>query len=108
MYREDVILAKEAVAESLKLIDARMDMIEKIDSHPLSWSVATEYQKMKRARPEDTEDAKLFALAEKKVKEQKRAKLDEAKAKSTFRQRVALPSRNATPRFGNVAVPHLS
>ena len=108
LYREDVILAKEAVGEALKLIDARMDMIEKIDSHPLSWSVATEYQRMKRARTEDTEDAKLFALAEKKVKEQKKIKLDEAKSKTAFRQKVALQSRNAAPRFGNVVVLHLS
>ena len=49
-----------------------MGMIERIDSHPLSWPVATEFQKMKRSRPADQEDEKLFQEAEKKVAAEKR------------------------------------
>ena len=104
MYKEDLILAKDAIAETLKLVDARLDLIEKMDAHPLSWPVATEFQKMKRAKTEDTEDAKLFALAEKKIKDQKKAKSDEAKTKSSFKQKVFLQPRNARPRLGNVEV----
>ena len=107
MYREDLLLAKDAISETLKLCDARLDMIEKIDAHPLSWPVATEFQKMKRAKTEDTEDAKLFAMAEKKIKDQKKAKLDEAKMKSSARQKVVLQPRNSYPRFGNVWVPNV-
>ena len=69
MFIEDVTLAKEALDRATALIDARMNMIEKVDNHPLSWPVATEYQKLKRARTDD-EDDKLFAAAEKKVKDE--------------------------------------
>ena len=43
LYMEDVNLAREAMAAALKLVDARMAMVEKVDKHPLSWPVATEY-----------------------------------------------------------------
>ena len=81
-----------------------MDMIEKIDRHPLSWPVATEYQKLKRAKPEDTEDAKLFALAEKNVKEFKKARNDKAKGKSVVRQKIVFQPRTQQRRFGKVLV----
>jgi len=89
MYMEDITLAKEALERATSLIDTRMNMIEKIDTHPLSWPVATEFQKLKRARADD-EDDKLFAAAEKKVKEQRKAKNDEAKlkAQTAGRQRM--------------------
>ena len=103
LLREDVLLAKESTDEALKLVDARMAMIEKIDKHPLSWPVATEYQKLKRSREEDTEDAKLFALAEKKVKEYKKIKNDEAKEKSA-RQKVVFQPRDPSRRFGKVSL----
>ena len=63
----DIAAARDALEESLGKIDARMAMIERIDAHPLSWPVATEYQRMKRARPCDKEEEKLFQEAEKKV-----------------------------------------
>ena len=67
-----------------------MTMIEKIDKHPLSWPVATEYQRLKRARTDNSEEDKLFALAEKKVQEDRKVRNDEAKAKAAARQRVFL------------------
>ena len=105
MYVEDITLAKEALERATSLIDARMNMIEKVDSHPLSWPVATEFQKMKRAKTDD-EDDKLFAAAEKKVKEERKAKNDEAKikAQAAGRQRINFAHRPLQPqgRFGKV------
>ena len=63
----DIIAARDALEEATAKIDARMAMIERIDAHPLSWPVATEFQRMKRARPCDNEEEKLFKEAEKKV-----------------------------------------
>ena len=105
MYMEDVNLAKEALDRATSLIDARMKMIERVDSHPLSWPVATEYQKLKRAKTDDEED-KLFAAAEKKVKDERKVKNDEAKlkAQNAGRQRMNLTQRPSQPqgRFGKV------
>ena len=99
---EYVQLAREAVADSMKLVEARMSMIERIDKHPLSWPVATEYQKLKRARTDDAEDDKIFAAAEKKVKEERKAKNDEAKSKAQTKQRVTFQSRQSLGGPGNV------
>ena len=63
------------------LIDAQNIMIEKVNNNPLSWAVATKFQKLKRARTDD-EDDKLFAAAEKKLKDERKAKKDEAKLKA--------------------------
>ena len=109
MYAEDVTLAKESLERATALIDARMNMIEKVDNHPLSWPVATEFQKLKRAKTDD-EDDKLFAAAEKKVKEERKAKNDEAKlkAQTAGRQRLNFASRPSHPqgRFGKVPKKH--
>ena len=102
MYKEDVLLAKKAVNDAVKLVDARMQMIERIDKHPLSWPVAAEFQKLKRAKTGDAEDEKLFAAAEKKVKEAKMAKSAENRPKWNPKQRVALASRPTAPRNGEV------
>ena len=102
--REDVFLARDSIGATMELVEARMDMIEKIDRHPLSWPVATEFQKLKRAKPQDTEDAKLFALAEKNVKEFKRAKNDEAKEKTAMRQKIVYQPKTQPRRFGKVLV----
>ena len=99
---EDVELAREAVTDSMKLVEARMFMIERIDKHPLSWPVATEYQKLKRARTDDLEDNKFFAPAEKKVKEERKAKNDEAKSKGQTKQRITFQSRQSLGGPGNV------
>ena len=99
---EDVDLAREAVADSMKLVEARMSMIERIDKHPLSWPVATEYQKLKRARSDDSEDDKIFAAAEKKVKDERKAKNDEAKSKTQTKQRITFQSRQSFGGSGNV------
>ena len=69
---DDIHIVKEAVSDAIKLIDSRMDMIEKIDKHPLSWPVATEFQKLKRSKTCDAEDEKLFIQAEKKVTEDRK------------------------------------
>jgi hypothetical protein len=53
-------IARDAVDEAAKKVTTRMSMIEKIDKHPLSWPVATKFQRLKRAKPEDDEDDKLF------------------------------------------------
>ena len=79
-----------------------MTMIEKIDKHPLSWPVATEYQRLKRARTDNSEEDKLFALAEKKVQEDRKVRNDEAKAKAAARQRVFLQPKNQMRRIGKV------
>ena len=105
MYVEDVNLAKESLAKALQLIESRMTMIEKVDAHPLSWPVATEFQKMKRARTED-EDDKIFAAAEKKVKEDRKQKNEEARVKSqaTNKQKINfMPRPQYQNRFGNVS-----
>ena len=105
MYVEDITLAKEALERATSLIDARMSMIEKVDNHPLSWPVATEFQKLKRARTDD-EDDKLFAAAEKKVKDERKAKNEEAKlkAQTAGRQRLNFAQRpmHLQGRFGIV------
>ena len=64
---DDIFAAREAIDDGIKQVDARMSMIEKIDAHPLSWPVATEFQKLKRAKPEDQETEKLFKEAERIV-----------------------------------------
>ena len=67
--------------------------LEKVDRHPLFWPVFTQFQKLKRAQIDD-EDDKLFAAAEKRVKpllkEERKAKNDEAKfkAQTAGRQRI--------------------
>ena len=99
MYIEDVNLAKDALGNALKLIESRMAMIERIDAHPLSWPVATQYQKMKRAKVDD-EDDKIFAAAEKKVKDEKKAKSDEAKQRQTGKQKLNFVSKSAYGRYG--------
>ena len=104
MYVEDITLAKEALEKAATLIEGRMSMIEKVDAHPLSWPVATEFQKMKRARV-DNEDDKLFAAAEKKVKEDRKVKNEEArsKAQTTGKQRMNFMQKPSMSqgRFGN-------
>ena len=72
MGGDDIFAARDALGEAILQVDSRMSMIERIDAHPLSWPVATEFQKMKRARPADQEDEKLFQEAEKKVAAKKR------------------------------------
>ena len=96
-----MLLAKDSIADSLKLVEARMNMIERIDKHPLSWPVATEYQKLKRMKAGNAEDDKLFSLAEKKVKEDKKSRNDEAQAKSTEKQRLSFLLKGQPKRFGN-------
>ena len=59
------------------MVTNRMEMIERIDKHPLSWPVATEFQKLKRAKTGSLEDEKLFLQAEKKVADD-RKKREEA------------------------------
>ena len=102
MFLEDVNLAKEALNNASKLIESRLSMIEKIDAHPLSWPVATQFQKMKRAKTDD-EDDKLFAAAEKKVKEDKKAREDEARMRKTSsgKQKLNFVSKSSFGRFGN-------
>ena len=102
MYVEDINLAKEALDNASKLIESRLSMIEKIDAHPLSWSVSTQFQKMKRAKTDD-EDDKLFAAAEKKVKEDKKAKEDEARLRkiSSGKQKLNFVSKAPFGKFGN-------
>ena len=106
MYVEDVNLARESLEKVTNMIELRMTMIEKVDVHPLSWPVATEFQKMKRARCEG-EDDKLFAAAEKKVKEDRKSKNDEAmlKTQATGKQRINFVQKSSLSQgsFGNVA-----
>ena len=103
MYLKDVNLAKEALDNAMKLIDSRMSMsyVERIDDHPLSWPVATEYQKMKRAQS-DGEDDKIFAAAEKKVKEERTKKSDEAKQRqiAVGKQRMNFVPKASYGKFG--------
>ena len=74
---DDIFAARDAISEGMKLIDARLKMIERIDAHPLSWPVATEFQRLKRAKEGNVEDEKLFTQAEKNVTEE-RKKREEA------------------------------
>ena len=60
-----------AVCVKHPVVEARMIMIEQIDKHPLSWPVATKYQRLKRMKAGNTEDDKLLSLAKKKVREDK-------------------------------------
>ena len=78
----DIFAAREALEEAAAKIDARMAMIERIDAHPLSWPVATEFQRMKRARPCDNEEEKLFKEAEKKVQADRKKREEAASAAS--------------------------
>ena len=73
----DIHSGRESIGEALKMVSTRMEMIERIDGHPLSWPVATEFQKLKRAKTGNLEDEKLFVQAEKKVAED-RKKREEA------------------------------
>jgi hypothetical protein len=82
MTVDEFHVAKDSVTKAVELVGVRMEMIEKIDKHPLSWPVATEFQKLKRAKPEDDGDDKLFLQAEKKVLTDRRKREDEQKAKS--------------------------
>jgi hypothetical protein len=81
MSVDEFHVAKESVDKAAELVRARMEMIEKIDKHPLSWPVATEFQKLKRAKPKDDGDDKLFQQAEKKVLNERKKREDEQKAK---------------------------
>jgi hypothetical protein len=82
MSVDEFHVAKDSVDKAAELVRARMEMIEKIDKHPLSWPVATEFQKLKRAKPEDDGDNKLFQQAEKKVLNERKKREDEQKAKT--------------------------
>jgi hypothetical protein len=82
MSVDDFHVARDSVQEASKMVTTRMDMIEKIDKHPLSWPVATEFQKLKRAKPEDDEEDKLFQQAEKKVMSERKRRDDESKTKA--------------------------
>ena len=79
---DDIFAAREAIGEATKLVDSRMGMIERIDTHPLSWPVATEFQKLKRAKSTNIEDEKLFLQAEKNVSEERKKREDSQKASS--------------------------
>ena len=83
----DITIGRDEIGATLKLVENRMAMIERIDAHPLSWPVATEYQRLKRAKTGDHEDEKLFQQAEKKVsdKRKKREELVNAQRASTAR-----------------------
>ena len=85
----------------MKLVESQMEMIERIDKHPLSWPVATEFQKLKRMKPGNAEDDKLFSLAEKKVKEDKKLRNEEARAKSNVKQRLSFLPKGQPKGFGN-------
>ena len=79
---DDVFAARDAIAQATKLVDTRMQLIERIDAHPLSWPVATEYQKLKKAKEGSggVEDEKLFLQAEKNVAEERKKREDTQKA----------------------------
>ena len=77
---DDIFAARDAIGEATKLVDSRMGMIERIDKHPLSWPVATEFQKLKRAKSSNIEDEKLFLQAEKNVSEERKKREDTQKA----------------------------
>ena len=68
----DITIGRDEIGATLKLVANRMAMIERIDAHPLSWPVATEFQRLKRAKTGDTEDEKLFQQAEKKVSDERK------------------------------------
>ena len=82
MQWDDVFAARDAIAEATKLVDNRMKLIERIDAHPLSWPVATEYQKLKKAKEGSgsAEDEKLFSQAEKNVADERKKREDRPKA----------------------------
>ena len=77
---DDIFAARDALAETFKFVDDRMAMIERIDKHPLSWPVATEFQRLKRAKTGDAEDEKLFQQAEKKVEADRKKREETAAA----------------------------
>jgi hypothetical protein len=82
MSVDEFHIARDAVDEAAKMVTTRMSMIEKIDKHPLSWPVATEFQRLKRAKPEDDEDDKLFQQAEKKVLTERKKRDEDSKARA--------------------------
>jgi hypothetical protein len=82
MTVDEFHIAKDAVEEASKMVTDRMSMIEKIDKHPLSWPVATEFQRLKRAKPEDDEDDKLFQQAEKKVLTERKKRDEDSRARA--------------------------
>ena len=45
----------------------KMCLIEKMGKNDLSWSYGTEFQRMKRAKEEETEGEKVLLIAEKKL-----------------------------------------
>ena len=51
---DDIFAARNALAETFKFVDNRMTMIERNDKHLLSWPVATEFQRLKRAKTHKT------------------------------------------------------
>ena len=77
---DDIFAARDALAETFKFVDDRMTMIERIDKHPLSWPVATEFQQLKRAKTGDAEDKKLCQQAEKKVEADRKKREETAAA----------------------------
>jgi hypothetical protein len=82
MLVDESHVAKDSVDKAAELVRARMEMIKKIDKHSLSWPVATEFQKLKRAKPKDDGDDKLFQQVEKKVLNERKKREDEQKAKT--------------------------
>lgn len=78
---DDVFAARDSLSDAMRKVDERLRMIERIDKHPLSWPVATEYQRLKRAKTGDVEEEKVFAQAEKNVAEANK-KREEASKKA--------------------------
>lgn len=76
----DITVGRDEIGATLKLVENRMGMIERIDAHPLSWPVATEFQRLKRAKTGDHEDEKLFQQAEKKVSDERKKREESAVA----------------------------
>jgi hypothetical protein len=71
MGLDDAILAK-AVNQARALILQRMRNIEKVDAHPLSWSVYNEYSQLKKKSEGNEEDDKIWDKAEKLAEEKKK------------------------------------
>ena len=75
------------------LIDSKLFIIEKVDSSPLSWSLGTEFQKLKRVKVVEGEDHKLIQLAEKKVEAKREAEAVKARKVAEKRDRQQAPQR---------------
>ena len=76
----DITIGRDEIGATVKLVENRMAMIERIDAHPLSWPVATEYQRLKRVKTGDHEDEKLFQQAEKKVSDERKKREESVNA----------------------------